>query len=179
MVDIETLSLQPNAVVLSIGAVRFDPHSDIVASHFNANVNAQPQIAAKRDVDASTVGWWLSQSEQARNAVSSSLLGLAPDPETVLRLLNDFVCEEPDTRLWGYGATFDNAALRSLYNDFNVKPAWSYKHDRCARTIANLEAATTVPKLEFAGVKHNAYHDALNQARYVQHILKHTCVRVS
>ena len=59
MIDIEALSTQLGAVVLTIGAVIFDPESDRIGQTFAIRLPAQEQIdrGALVDVDTSGGGW--------------------------------------------------------------------------------------------------------------------------
>lgn len=45
-----------------------------------------------------------------------------------------------------------------------------YRNERCYRTLKNLYF--NIKPLEFAGNKHNALHDALNQAEHASMILR-------
>ena len=40
--------------------------------------------------------------------------------------------------VWGNGATFDNVVLSNVFAQFRLDRPWSYKHDRCFRTIKHL-----------------------------------------
>jgi hypothetical protein len=66
MVDIETLSTRLNAVVLSIGAVAFDPYSDQIGHSFSIQLDPQEQMEKGRHVDINTIKWWMGQSEEAK-----------------------------------------------------------------------------------------------------------------
>ncbi|SVC58369.1 uncharacterized protein METZ01_LOCUS311223 [marine metagenome] len=56
MIDIETLGTKPNAVILSVGATKFDPFTSIKPfddKHWKIDVDAQTEI--NRDVNEDTL----------------------------------------------------------------------------------------------------------------------------
>ena len=171
MIDIETLGTAADAVILSIGAVRFDPHAvkdPEVTDCFYALVDLdQPD----RTVTDSTFRWWLGQDEEARfpltskqNVVSPELLPLA------LFRLHTMIAKTTVEGVWGNGADFDNAILQHAWShtDHKTTPLWPYKANRCFRTFI----AMSDPRRECAPQMntHNALEDALNQARWMQRI---------
>ena len=68
MLDLETLSTRPNAVILTIGAVKFDPFGGEVNTEKGLyyRINVDEQIAIDRHVMESTVEWWGKQAEEVR-----------------------------------------------------------------------------------------------------------------
>mgnify|MGYP003306487625 CR=1 FL=1 len=62
MIDLETLSTNPEAVILTVGGVKFDPHSFTEPSqgmYFRVDVDSQTQMG--RDVMQDTLDWWGQQ----------------------------------------------------------------------------------------------------------------------
>jgi len=68
MIDIETLSTRLGAVVLTIGAVVFDPESEELGQTFFIRLPAQEQIDRGALVDMQTIRWWMDQSVEAKQA---------------------------------------------------------------------------------------------------------------
>jgi len=68
MLDIETLATSPDAVVLTFGAIKFDPFdsSKPMDQGLYMRVNVDEQIALGRRVDKGTVDWWGTQSAEVR-----------------------------------------------------------------------------------------------------------------
>lgn len=66
MVDIETLGTKPGCVILSIGAVQFNPFSDELGQEFYNNINADDAERKGFFKDARTVDWWSKQSPESR-----------------------------------------------------------------------------------------------------------------
>ena len=65
MIDLETLSTNPDAVILTVGGVKFDPLSQMKHwddMYFRVDVNEQTEM--KRDVMQDTVDWWSKQPKE-------------------------------------------------------------------------------------------------------------------
>jgi hypothetical protein len=167
MLDLETLGTGPNALVLSIGAVVFDPDaSAFVATpdncfHFRLDVGVQQRVL-KRDIDADTVMWWMQQPDEARTA----LRGPGVHPNHALAAFTSFIGANLDG-LWGNGADFDNVILGSLYASCSLTRPWSYGKNRCFRTLKSLK----LPKKYVAPVRQGTHHNALDDAIYQTEVL--------
>jgi len=59
--------------------------------------------------------------------------------------------------------------LKNAYSVVGEDPPWSYRNDRCYRTLA---AICPEVKMERIGTFHNAVDDAKSQARHLQRIYK-------
>lgn len=163
MLDLETLSTQPNATIVSIGAVRFD-EKNIDDDGFYAVLDLQQQIDLGRHVSGSTLEWWAGQSEEARAVFKAPKKAIID----ALDEFGDFIGD--NALIWGNGSDFDNVALGSLYDAVNLRRPWNYAAGRCFRTIKNLLQVKELPGR--AGTFHNALHDALYQAQCLQVYLK-------
>lgn len=174
MLDLETLDTTPTAVVLSIGAVAFDPSTKTLGDKFYVEMteDGAEQQKRGRTVSAETVRWWMQQDVLAKRVFA------IPQAEGVERVntyealhrFNLFVAANGDrtAEIWGNGADFDNIILGSLYDSFGMKKPWSYSRNRCYRTIKNLGVG---PKnFTRTGVFHNALDDAITQAVHLQEI---------
>lgn len=163
MLDLETFSTKSNALILSIGAVKFDEKT-IDDNGFYAVLDRHTQISKGRDVSASTLDWWFKQSPEAREVL------VAPQ-KRVTEALEEFAefCGD-NPIIWGNGSDFDNVVLGSLYDEFGLPRPWGYSASRCFRTIKNLLKVKELPGRQ--GTYHNALHDALYQAQCLQVYLK-------
>ena len=175
MVDLETMGKKPNAPVVSIGAVLFDPATGILGETFYKVVSLESAVSWGAEIDPSTVIWWLKQSSEARSAIANDD---AIKLDDALLMFTDFVLENvtggrKKAQVWGNGATFDNAILRSSFDIACLDCPWDYWNDRDVRTMVELGKAigfdpkTAIP---FEGDRHNALADAQHQARYVSAI---------
>ena len=68
MLDLETLATSPDSVILTFGAIKFDPFdpSKVLDTGLYFRINVDEQIALGRHVDEGTVAWWGTQNEQVR-----------------------------------------------------------------------------------------------------------------
>ena len=175
MVDLETMGSSPDAPIVSIGAVYFDPSTGNTGAEFYQVVSLESSMSFGMKPDASTIQWWLKQSSEARSAILvDEALGL----REALELLADFIAENAangshTVQLWGNGCSFDNVILRRAYalteTPFSV-PFWN---DRDVRTIVELGKSVGInPRFDipFEGDMHNALSDARHQVKYVSAI---------
>lgn len=168
MLDIETLGTGPKAVVLSIGAARFDVFSAKPMNGFVQTLDIDEQTKLGRTITRGTFNWWMQQSDDARKAISA---GEGMDVVETLHRLRAF-CKGAK-RVWGFGSDFDNAIVRSLEEDVGTKNSWAYRGNRCFRTFVNLfdPKGEYRPKHPEGFVGHNALHDALYQAQWMREIV--------
>jgi len=76
MIDIETLGTEPDCVVLSVGAVKFDPYK-LTDPHAKTlwRPSADEQMTADRSVLESTLQWWAGQPQQFKTKHSQRKVG--------------------------------------------------------------------------------------------------------
>jgi len=164
MVDLETADNVPTAAVVAIGAVVFaGPNRGVT---FYAAVDLQSCLSAGLTMSAGTMDWWGRQSAEAR--------AVFDDPQRLgileaLQALHRFVSPLSEPKVWGNGASFDNAILSNAYRACGVPLPWKFWNDRCFRTFKGEHGHIARPG-EFKGVKHDAVDDARQQARYLQAI---------
>lgn len=87
MVDLETMGNGPYAPVISIGAVFFDPNTGETGEEFSVNISLESSMRYRARPDASTILWWLEQSEEARKSLTSNTQELS----TALSWLSEFI----------------------------------------------------------------------------------------
>lgn len=69
MIDLESMGKKPNAPIVSIGAVFFDPQSGELGQEFYTAVNLESAMEQGAVPDGDTILWWLRQSSEARSAI--------------------------------------------------------------------------------------------------------------
>ena len=69
-------------------------------------------------------------------------------------------------RLWGNGASFDNAILSTAYElcELETVQPWRFYNDRCYRTVKSLYPEVAMVR---TGTYHNALDDAESQALHL------------
>lgn len=165
MVDLETLGTRPGAVILSIGAVTFDPQARVVgADRFHKIISVASSLTAGLRVETATVKWWRDQSPEAQTTLWAAL-AQGYDLAEVLDAFDAWVryATVGEVRLWGNGATFDNTLLDRAYFVLGRDRPWGAYGDRCFRTLKD-GCNHLQPVRE--GVHHNALDDAVHQARW-------------
>lgn len=137
MVDIETLALDADALVLSIGVIPFDcvgKDGPWFGESFLAVPNLTEQIMMGRTIETSTQTWWGDPEREA-----ASLHWRAPPKQLTVRSalaeLSGFIREAEAPRVWANGAVFDIGILNSLYAQCGMKVPWKYNAVRDARTL--------------------------------------------
>ena len=164
MLDIETLGLGSNALVVAIGAVFFDPKTGEIGNEFYRVLDYQDQIDKGRVPTLSTVKFWFGQSEEAR----AVFLQDGVPTSQALRDFYTFVtsnCEIDKVTPWGNGPSFDLTITESLMNDFSVPIPWKFRNVRCLRTFKDYIYDGKDLKRE--GVYHHALDDCKHQIRVV------------
>lgn len=166
MLDLETMGNGNNAAIVSIGAVQFDSDTlELAPREFYACVDLGTSMASGGEVTASTIMWWLEQSDAARKALKgTNPLGITE----ALRVFSDWCGNKP---IWGNASTFDNVILRNAYDRIGMKCPWHFTKDRCYRTMKNMFPAVPTPPANEE--KHNALADARWQAEHLINILRH------
>ncbi|SUX81700.1 prophage exonuclease [Citrobacter youngae] len=175
MVDMETMGNSPDAPIVSIGAVFFDPSTGNTGAEFYQVVSLESSMSFGMKPDASTIQWWLKQSSEARSAI---LVDEAMGLLETLELLADFIAENAangshTVQLWGNGCSFDNVILRRAYALTDTPFAVPFWNDRDVRTMVELGKSVGInPRFDipFEGDMHNALSDARHQVKYVSAI---------
>ncbi|HDW1546038.1 TPA: 3'-5' exoribonuclease [Escherichia coli] len=166
MIDLETMGKNPDAPIISIGAIFFDPQTGDMGPEFSKTIDLE---TAGGVIDRDTIKWWLKQSREAQSAIMTDEIPL----DDALLQLREFIDENSGeffVQVWGNGANFDNTILRRSYERQGIPCPWRYYNDRDVRTIVELgkaidfDARTAIP---FEGERHNALDDARYQAKYV------------
>ena len=163
MVDLETLSTKPDAVILSIGAVNVD---NLTQSFYQVvDPRTCAEVGCRMDVD--TVMWWMQQSNEAREAVVQE----GDELEHVLTRFAEWIDSLGGiTEIWSNGADFDIPILINLFGACGIEVPWKFYQHRCFRTAK--ENFNWVGKPKFEGDKHNALSDAIHQAKWLLDIEK-------
>lgn len=169
MIDLETMGKNPDAPIIAIGAIFFDPQTGDMGPEFSKTIDLD---TAGGVIDRDVIKWWLKQSREAQSAIMTDEIPL----DDALLQLREFIDENSGeffVQVWGNGANFDNVILRRSYERQGIPCPWRYCNDRDVRTIVELgkaidfDARTAIP---FEGERHNALDDARYQAKYVSAI---------
>ena len=155
VVDVETLSLESDAAIISIAAVPFNPVVDELnsfdvfqvrpegasepLSEFYEVVNATSCALHGMRIDMDTVSWWSKQGEMAKAEL------LSRQPLNIGAAMNAFhnylegmkKAYDADIVMWSQGSDFDFPIIANAYNKVlkGTRLPWDYRDKRDARSI--------------------------------------------
>lgn len=167
MVDLETLGTRPGDAVISVGAVLFDRKTKSIGPGFRANLDIEQVLAAGFQCTGGTLKFWFEQSDEARQGALADGLNMT----SVLMGFAEFLTQgeggvNETMKVWGNGAAFDNVLWREMYQRLGMQEPWRFWNDRCFRTLKNEHKHGRDLEPDFDGERHNAYADALHQAKW-------------
>lgn len=162
MIDIETLSTKPNALVLSIGMCWFDrahPDDEVIALPI-----IYPTLSQEDShIDPQTVRWWMKQTDSARGVfddiVEDKRISCTDAAIDVGEAVNNA------DRIWAKDPDFDCVILSHFVNQ-QVNFDWPFWKNRSVRTM--LDTVPVAKNMEFEGTQHDALADAVHQAKQMQ-----------
>ena len=168
MIDLETLATSPDAAVLTIGAVKFDPFGDDI------NDPSCEKFYVKVDLDScdriglvtsdDTIAWWANQSKEAQEEAFSPEGRI--DIVDAMNQLYKFCWGAK--RVWSHGAAFDIVICEHIFKKINKAFPWNFWQVRCTRTLFDIGIDPKRPPV----LKHHALEDAWNQAVGVQYVFQ-------
>ena len=165
MVDLESMGTRPNAPIIAIGAVFFDMQKLVLGERFYSTVDLASSVQLGSVIDPDTVMWWLTQSDDARKALT---MRKAPHVAVVLQEFANFMrvngIERKSVRVWGCGPDFDCVLLSEHYRKQLLEVPWEFWNQRDYRTLKalypNIEQDPRVGH-------HNALDDSIHQANHI------------
>jgi len=156
MVDIETLGLEQDSAILSVGAVQFDKSG--LATKFIRDIDQRSCQAAGLSLDVDTLDWHLTHGSFAGRELGDGI--------PLRDALEDFVdFAEPAEEIWACSPAFDCRLLAHAGEQVGVEMPWDYYQERDVRTVRELGLCDG--DLEHRGEAHHALDDARYQARQV------------
>lgn len=162
MIDMETMAVSPRAVVLSLGAVHFDPKDNGVKDTLYFRIDLDDQDKLGREIDPNTLDWWAKQDPQIMEEAFSpnDRISLAAAMDKFHKFA--WGCDA----FWSHGATFDLVIIEDILRQLKRPLPWNYWQLRDTRTLFDLGHDPDMPK----GSKHDALQDAIRQAIGVQNV---------
>ena len=165
MIDIESLDTSPNCVILTIGAVRFDPKGTGVVEKLELRPTIDEQTEKfNRVINEDTLRWW---SEQSPDALEEALgdRGRISFSEC-MEILYKFCWNR--RAVWSNGAGFDIVAMESAWRNLDMRIPWPYYTVRDTRTLYEIAGVSLKDKKYGSKTTHKAVEDAEHQAIVVQ-----------
>jgi hypothetical protein len=163
MIDMETLDTAPSTVILTIGAVKFDPRGVGVVEKLELRPTIDEQTETyNRSISDDTLRWW---GEQSPDAIEEAM----GDRDRIsyrdcMEQLYKF-CWNAD-KVWSNGSGFDVVVAENAFRELDMKIPWPFWTIRDCRTIYDLAGVS----LKDGGhvTTHKAVEDAERQAIVVQ-----------
>lgn len=179
MWDLETLSTENNANVISIGGVFFfmeGTEGNLVYKEkqkFKYNIKIEQEKENNFHIKRDTVEWWLGKPT---NAIQQAFLNhVSPrDVLVELKYMIDMYKENYNIMTWGNADSFDTEILLHLYKVYDVTFPIKYYERSCYRSICNYKKAflgKAFPQRNQLGVFHNSVDDAVSQAKHLVEVL--------
>ena len=163
MIDLETLDTTNDSVILTCGAIKFDPFTRSQPyGELYHRLDVDEQVALGRTTDDTTIDWWGKQPE----AVWQEALGddNRTDLDTFIRELQRWVVGIDV--IWAQGYGFDITILDSLLMSKGHNKPWNFWNIRDSRTLFKLMPHDPRKAMNFTA--HNALEDCRAQAQCVQ-----------
>lgn len=160
MIDLETLHTTPQAAVLTVGGVKFDPNNESEPhSEFYYKLDIDSQ---ERDISDDTIAWWGQQDAKVQEEAFS--------PEGRVHI-DEFLDSLPRWMvgvdvLWGHGYGFDITIIEDMLRQRGKPIPWQFWQVKDSRTL--FSCCKVDPRKAMQTDLHNALADAYFQAKSVQ-----------
>jgi len=113
-------------------------------------------------IQASTIYWWLQQSDEARKRICAN----GGDLSLVLQRFTYWMEDCIDkVKIWGNGARFDIGLLEDAYVACNLKTPWYFRSEMDVRTLVAF-APYIKANYSMIGVEHDPIDDCKHQIGY-------------
>ncbi len=174
IIDWETCDVKPTTMVFSFGATFFCANTnntweELEQQSFYRVFDLDSQL--KRTTSPNTIKWWMTQQNNAINAIVHPPEGF----HTLYEGMTDFIewlTQNNVTHLIGNGSNFDNPILDDVFDSLHIKspiPFWAHMDLRTIKWLYEQKTGD-LNKLPQPAVMipHNAKHDAMYETMCFQ-----------
>ena len=176
MLDLETLSIRPDAVILVIGAIKFNRNykyeeniskKDIYnLDYFYKRITIESCLNEGLRKDKETERWWNEQDDDIKEEAFSG-----ENRISLKEALIEFSKWYGNSRcIWGNGSSFDCTILGESYNRCNIEIPWKFWLVRDLRTIMDIGNIRMYDLPDYN--KHHALWDCYRQIIGLQKSIK-------
>ena len=168
MIDLETLATTPDAAILTIGAVKFDPFGDEInnptATTFYVRVDLDSCNRIGLVTNEDTIAWWAKQNKEVQEEAFNE-----QDRVDIVQAFDQLYkfCWGAK-RVWSHGAAFDIPICETVFRRIGKPIPWNFWNVRCTRTLFDIGIDPHRPPVN----RHHALDDAWNQAVGIQNVFK-------
>jgi len=173
MVDIETFGRRPRGLVVSVGAVLFDTHQDVLstdaATEFHAVLSWKAAVAESRfEKNLDTLDWWHEKEQAAayvrlRELMKQSTLSMADLVKQFCSWVAPF-CDR-SAKVWGNSPSFDLVQLENAAKEVGIPFPIPHRAENDYRTLTDLVYGSTAKPRPPENMAHDSLADARFQAR--------------
>lgn len=168
-IDIESLALGPRPVITQIAMLGYDLQEDELLENRHVQyypIEPQQQIIPARVISASTIAWWMSQPDEAREKFKYStetefedLAARLRNLVTVFNQLTDY--GKANYEVVAKGPQFDIVAIETLLVEVGLAVPWEYDRVVDLRTMLKRAGINAKNVAKPAGcIPHVAFWDA-------------------
>lgn len=173
--DIESLSLEPDAVVFEIGIAKFDTSTLDLTSHLVLPDISQ-QVASGRRIDQETIDWHVNTVHMGDHAAFAARLAQAWRDDGIHlqvskshQIIRDYLKDADE--IWINGLSFDPVVISSLFGPYfpgRESIPWVYTKESDVRTARRPLKLPGFPSILLPeslevddSMKHHAVYDAI------------------
>ena len=163
MIDLETLSTDSHAVIVTIGAMKFDPYNIIPPTDiFYRRVQL---VNSGYHLNMETLMWWMQQKDEARNEAFNMNVRLS-----IKQSLADLAYWLPvNPYIWAHGKDFDVPILNHAFDYEGLPLPWKFWDTRDTRTVYDMAKINVKDFAIPEGFsEHHAIGDCYRQVAAVQ-----------
>lgn len=157
MIDLETLSVDPNATVIEVCAIYFDLH-DTGTETFHSFVKGDDG-----DISEDTIRFHMT---------NGTVIGKGTVAPVVAKKLHAFLSRNRDQHIYCKGASFDFPILKNFFKRHGLSCPWDFRNEVCLRTVIRLAGYDT-RRFRDEGIVNPKPHQALSDCIYQIEQLKH------
>lgn len=170
MIDLETLSVRPHAIILIIGAIKFnrnkfkwptEPNFEKYNTFYRKiEIKSCTDVGLHRDPE--TELWWSSQDKDIQKEALGGI-----DRIQLKQALEEFAIWFRGSKcIWGHGSSFDITILGEAYKRCRMEIPWKFWLVRDTRTLFDLGNVKMGDLPTYN--KHHALYDCYRQILGVQ-----------
>jgi hypothetical protein len=165
MIDIESLDTTPDCVILTIGAVLFDPRGQGIVDKIEIRPTIEDQTEIyNRSINEATLEWWGKQNPEAIEEAMGDH-GRVSFKDSMEQLYK--FCWNQG-KPWSHGAPFDIVVMEHAWRQLGMRIPWPFYTVRDTRTLYEVAGVSLKDKKYKSSTTHRAVEDAEHQAIVVQ-----------
>lgn len=170
VLDLETLSTAPDAVISQIAMIAFDGITGEQLGTLNCFPQLEEQIQAGRSISEDTLLFWFSQDKSVIDSVYGEAVVYRSTLAEVSKMIQDFFAFFKDPRAIWQHSTFDIPILGSYIQSNSTQMPWHYHVPKDIQTLEYLyemQKGKRAPK-PINEQAHNAMADCRAELEFIQ-----------